>query len=261
MKRLHDRIRQVLIFLIIIIMCSSMTANICTAETTSGSDEIKVFLNSERLQFDVNPYIKNSRTLVPFRKIFEAFGLEVQWNPANQTVVATGKGTEIYLEINNKVAYVNDLKKTLDTPPEITGGRTFVPLRFVGESIGAVVDWNSKTKTISITYANSSTEIGQTVNLGEIKLSIDKVDVDYEGKTYLVTGKVNSDIKNLYIYLYEDSDKYIFSKVKILEKNGEFFDFESGRHQPLDIKKVNYICVYEFSDSGEKVKVAEYQNK
>lgn len=255
MKRLHEKVRHVLIFLIIIIMCGSMTANISTAEG-SGSNEIKVFLNGERLEFDVNPYIKNSRTLVPFRKIFEAFGLDVQWNPTNKTVLATGK-TEISLKINDSIAYVNGAKKQLDAPPEITSSRTFVPLRFIGESIGAVVDWDGKTKTVTITYDDKIKDIGESVTLGDLSVSIDKVDIDYKAKTYLVTGKVNTDSRDLYAYLYENPDKYVFANFDLLEKDGDYFNFECGRFRSLKIDKVNYIYIYDFTD-GKKTKVAEY---
>jgi len=36
--------------------------------------------------------------------------------------------------------------------PEIINSRTMLPLRFVTENLGATVDWNADTKTITITY-------------------------------------------------------------------------------------------------------------
>lgn len=37
-----------------------------------AADAVTVNLNGSQMEFDVNPVIENSRTLVPFRKIFEA---------------------------------------------------------------------------------------------------------------------------------------------------------------------------------------------
>ena len=48
--------------------------------------EIQVILNGERLEFDVPPQIINDRTMVPMRAIFEALGMEVEWNQETQTV-------------------------------------------------------------------------------------------------------------------------------------------------------------------------------
>ena len=285
MKRLHDRIRHVLIFLIIIIMCSSMAASICIAETT-GSDEIKVFLNGERLQFDVNPYIKNSRTLVPFRKIFEAFGLEVQWDAKNQTVTAIGKGTEILLTINNSKAFVNLKEKKLDAPPEIKDSRTFVPLRFIGESIGAEVEWEAKSRTVIISYkANPAPtptpaptpapsgrvtytpvgkyKIGDTATYGDLKFSIDKLDLNLEKSDINVTGKVNKE-QELQFYVYTDDGAYIFITSNIKrEKDGDMFKFTGYNYflKKSNIKSIDYIDVKIRTSEDKIVTIAEYRNK
>jgi len=36
--------------------------------------------------------------------------------------------------------------------PEIISGRTMLPLRFVSKQLGAKIDWDGTTKTITITY-------------------------------------------------------------------------------------------------------------
>jgi hypothetical protein len=38
----------------------------------------------------------------------------------------------------------------LDVPPEIKGERTFVPLRFVAEALGAKVSWDEVTQTAGV---------------------------------------------------------------------------------------------------------------
>ncbi|MDQ7789176.1 MAG: copper amine oxidase N-terminal domain-containing protein [Clostridia bacterium] len=44
---------------------------------------------------------------------------------------------EIILTIGSDKATVNGVQKALDCPAEIVSARTFVPLRFVGEMLGA----------------------------------------------------------------------------------------------------------------------------
>ena len=44
-----------------------------------------------------------------------------------------------------------DQPSTLDAPPLVVGGRTYVPLRFISEAFGAEIDWNSKEQRITIT--------------------------------------------------------------------------------------------------------------
>ncbi|MHC1679202.1 MAG: copper amine oxidase N-terminal domain-containing protein [Candidatus Cryosericum sp.] len=42
----------------------------------------------------------------------------------------------------------------LDVAPEILGGRTFVPIRFISESFGATVEWLAETQGITITLGD-----------------------------------------------------------------------------------------------------------
>ncbi len=122
-----------------------------------------VILDGHTLSFDVPPTIENGRTLVPLRTIFEALGTQIYWDAPTQTVMARKESanTAISLTIGNKYAYVNNNLVQLDVPAKIIKSRTMVPLRFVSEALGAKVDWNGVTQTITITSALESFEVTQ----------------------------------------------------------------------------------------------------
>lgn len=92
------------------------------------------------------------RTFVPIRFISEAFGAEVGWDGSTQTVriYLPGKDVRITLQINNKIAKVGNNVVTLDAPPSILNGRTFVPLRFIAEAFGAQILWDGTKQQITI---------------------------------------------------------------------------------------------------------------
>ncbi len=107
-------------------------------------------VNGKALKLDSKPFIKNSRTLVPVRFIVEAIGGKVEWN-AEQRVVTINSGSDtIKLPINSKTISVNGEEKTIDQPAVISQDRTFVPVRFVAESLNMTVSYNDKTREISI---------------------------------------------------------------------------------------------------------------
>ena len=54
-----------------------------------AADAVTVNLNGSQMEFDVNPVIENSRTLVPFRKIFEALDCDVSYTKENIAHVFT----------------------------------------------------------------------------------------------------------------------------------------------------------------------------
>ena len=90
--------------------------------------------------------------MVPVRAIFEAMGLTLDWNDTTKTATATKEGLVIVMSIDNKVTYVNGEAHVLDVPPQIIGGRTLVPVRFVSESMGAKVTWDDVNKNVIISY-------------------------------------------------------------------------------------------------------------
>ena len=119
-----------------------------------AATDVNVNFNGKKMEFDVNPFIDGDRTLVPVRAIFEAVGAHFTWNDELKTVIAAyeknGEPTFITLQIDTKSAFVNGEKKELDVPPRIVDGRTFMPLRFVMEELGADVTWDSSTYTVNI---------------------------------------------------------------------------------------------------------------
>lgn len=101
---------------------------------------------------------KNSnRTLVPIRFVSEFLGGTVDWNATTRTVTIkfeknkNGEVLEIELTIGNTVVYVNGKEVKTDVAPLIKSDRTFVPLRFIAETIGFNVEWNSANRSIAIT--------------------------------------------------------------------------------------------------------------
>lgn len=93
--------------------------------------------------------------MVPIRAISEAFKAKVEWLPEDKSVSITlndGRGMVfILMRVGSKTAYVNQEPVSLDAPPEIKNGKTFVPLRFIAENFGASVTFKAEDKSILIT--------------------------------------------------------------------------------------------------------------
>lgn len=56
------------------------------------------------------------------------------------------------LKVGNTKAYKGGKAYTLDAPAKITADRTFVPVRFVSECLGASVDWDENAEQAKVTY-------------------------------------------------------------------------------------------------------------
>lgn len=124
------------------------------AQTIKEEDLVKVSVNRKIMTFpnDAPAYIdKKGRTQIPARFIGEALGADVEWNAAEQKATFTKefvKGiTIVEFYIGSADYYVTSGSEdtetlTMDTAAVIMNNRTYVPVRFLAEALGAEVRWD-----------------------------------------------------------------------------------------------------------------------
>lgn len=109
------------------------------------------YVNGAAKTLDAAPIIRESRTMLPVRFVAEAFGATVGWDGATSTATVKTADTTIEITIGAKTAKVNGQTVTLDAPAFIENSRTYLPVRFVAENLGAAVDWDGATSTATLT--------------------------------------------------------------------------------------------------------------
>jgi Copper amine oxidase N-terminal domain/WXXGXW repeat (2 copies) len=119
---------------------------------------ITVYVNGQAMSFDQPPILQAGRVFVPLRGIFEQLGASVVY--ANGQINATGAGRTVSLTIGSTQATVNGQAVTIDVAPFVVGSRTLVPLRFIAQSLGASVDWNEATSSVSISNGSGQNYSG-----------------------------------------------------------------------------------------------------
>jgi len=105
-----------------------------------------MFVNGKAYEKDAAPVIMNDRTLVPIRFVTESLGGKVAWNAETKEVTLVIDGKEIKMTIGKTI-------EKYGVAPVIIDSRTFVPVRFVADELGATTAWNAETKTVTITKA------------------------------------------------------------------------------------------------------------
>lgn len=60
------------------------------------------------------------------------------------------------LTVGEKTAFLNDVPVSLEVPAQTVKGRTLVPLRFVSQALGANVNWDASSSTVTITSDKGS---------------------------------------------------------------------------------------------------------
>jgi len=187
------------------------------APSAEAATAIKVEIDGDLIRFDQGAVSINGRTLVPMRTIFEELESTVQWNAKTKSITAVRGTKKIGLVIGSKTATVNGQKIALDVPPQIINGRTLVPLRFISEALGAKVDWNNQTKTVSITTYDAA-ERYYFVNLQTLNL-----EVISEDRYYQEVDQPNSSkelVSDFVFNSYLDKTRHFFSEHTVRVSNG-----------------------------------------
>lgn len=153
-------------FVFIIIVCLLFTF---ATSTTAEGEPIQIIVNGELLELDTAPFFENGRTLVPLRGVFEALNSNVNWDGFTKTITAVKGDSTIRMQIGHSSAIKNDTEIKLDAPAQIVNNRTYVPLRFAVESLGASVTWDKDNNRILILFVEDEN------SLSSEKLSINEV--------------------------------------------------------------------------------------
>lgn len=214
--------------------------------TPPPDPEIKVLLNGEIVKFQVPPIQKNGSVLVPFRAIFEALGLKVDWDSKTQTITGSKSGTFIKLKVDSTTAEINGKQKKLTVAPSTIKGSTYVPLRFIGEAVFAKVNWlaeiqiatiytkqpfTTKDKKVQVTAYGDWSDVTSTIeNTGDYQLIL----ISPEKSTMIIQHQSKSDLDMNF-------EQYVsFAKKDITDKNAVKITEQSVKVGKINAKQLTY---------------------
>ena len=117
--------KKILSLMIIITMLATVSA--AAADTKDHKDD---FVDD------------NDRTQVPIRAVAEMLDCDVDWNGDTKTATVTREGGDVItLKYGSDVMTVNGKDIKMDTSVIIKNDRTYIPVRFVAETLGLAVEW------------------------------------------------------------------------------------------------------------------------
>jgi len=156
-KRVALVFRMAYGFVCALIACNLMALSAARAGAATG---IAVTINGSPVGFEgMGPVMINGRVLVPVRGVLESLGADVGWLEETQTVVANNGRVSIQLRIGDHSASVDGRAVSLDVPAQVLGGHTMVPLRFLGEALGAEIHWNEQAQIVEIVTNRKDTRV------------------------------------------------------------------------------------------------------
>lgn len=135
---LVKKLLSILFVLVLFFPSTAMAANKPTG------NRMQIFLDGNELKFQNAPLVYEGNTMVPFRSLFEALGVSVNYDSHSKTIRAQKENTTVNLTMGQNVAFVNSAPVKLSISPLVIKGNTYVPLRFVSQSFNYSVTFQGE---------------------------------------------------------------------------------------------------------------------
>ena len=269
-RKMRSLIAAVMAFAVVMVMGT------VASSAASASGSARVMMNGKYIEFNSDSLPKNvsGRIMVPYRAIFEYLGLEVGYDQATKEI--SGKTSDFTLKMKSGDKNITLVRadgktetKTMDVAPYISGGRTFVPTRFVSEMLGYTVGWDSSNKTVVIIdgkkiAANADKDFSTFMKLNELNTDNTKAyemngdlsaDVIASGEKTDLSGKLNGVVEGINEEFNMDlkmnaagETQTINAKVKFDGKTGDMYMKADGVTEKSQWMKFNIASVLGESD-------------
>lgn len=129
------------------------------SEKVIESPNLKIEIDGKVSKYSSVPIIVDGSTLLPLREVLVNIGVEnddkhIEWNGNERSVTVTKGSSKIKLSIGSMTANVDNESVTLSTAPIIYKDTTYIPIRFVSQSLGKEVVWDDVDKKVIIREKN-----------------------------------------------------------------------------------------------------------
>lgn len=127
---------------------------------------VKMFINGLYQEDVLNV---NGRTMVQLKAFHDPAKISYSYESATKTIIIKNPVNKITVRLKDglKTADINGKKIALDAPVTVKRGRTYVPVRFVAESLGGTVTYNNAAKQV-IVRTPTGEEQFKTLMSGEL---------------------------------------------------------------------------------------------
>lgn len=154
----------------------SIAMNSAWAETVKS--DMSILLEGKPLEAAQAGYLIDNSLFVPYRAIAEAIGATIGWEEATRTVSSAKEGNTVSFAIDAREATVNGTAVATDVAATIIEGSTYVPVRFLAETLGLQVGYDQASRTVSLNEGAAPSfhvfgvKDGDTLQGGTVQVSV-----------------------------------------------------------------------------------------
>jgi hypothetical protein len=194
----------------------------------------QIKLNGKPIEFDVNPYEKGGRILIPLRAVAATLKAEVTYKTdGTRQIITVEKNKDVVKIILDSDAKGNTFSITLngkevksDAYPELRNGRTFVPLRLLAVLLGLKVNYNGDVELEDDKEEDPEKAEGLAYGWYDFE------EEQYESYARKIKGKLNKE------------NKFTSIKFAVLNDEGDKLPAYEGNIPTIDYEFDKYMYIW-----------------
>lgn len=140
---------------ILILLCLLFGFLTTTYAAENYDVPVCIMFNGSYINFENEPVLIGGTTYLPVRFFCEALSAEVEWIDETQTVMVSFGDDVISLDIGSSTAYINGNPTKINGSALLINSLTYLPVRFIAESLGGDVSWDGNYYTAKISMDNA----------------------------------------------------------------------------------------------------------
>ncbi|ONI37691.1 hypothetical protein AN639_00740 [Candidatus Epulonipiscium fishelsonii] len=209
--------------------------------TEYKEESISLYMDGKQIKTSsMPPILLKGITLVPVREVFEALGASVEWQAEQNQTTITYNDTSIVLQENNPQAQINGELFQLPISTKIINNKAMVPLRFISEHMGFLVDWNSDLRHINITTNLVAENKMSTLKSSNLNTNVETV--EYSEYDSISLTKNESNVDAMPIPLRSEHCKPLRAEDRYVSNSKQEYDLDIYRNEvQIEVAKANII--------------------
>ncbi|MDP4183310.1 MAG: stalk domain-containing protein [Bacillota bacterium] len=192
-----------LVIMLLLFCCMAFIANAQTNPKIKETPTLKVIVDGVQQSNKVTPINCDGHTLLGLRSLLVALGVpndeeHIIWNQTDKTIEIIKDSTKIDLTVGSKKAVVDGTDTELEVVPVIYKNNTYIPAKFIAQSLSKLVMWDAYTRSVII----CDEEMYKKIN------SIPDPDPSVVGNIVSSVRTETYKQNNSLLYTINDEDKY-----------------------------------------------------
>jgi len=210
-------LKRLAIVLFSAIAAFGLAGTASAASVPAQAVPVQVTVEGKTVDFGNDLVIVKGKTYVEYSALFKELGYGSDMY--DRTVYAEAEDAEIEAPIGGDIAIVNGY--TVPSTGEVISmdGRTLIGLRFAGTLTNYKVDWDGKTKRISLVFQGPTSEDKMAIHTLFNKMLLIEASIDPTGMTSLLSEDTVLDVESV-----RENFKNVKTKTNYLELNIQSFN-------------------------------------